>query len=141
MQLKTLMELLTQTEPHYIRCIKPNMFKIQRCFDAALVFHQLSYAGMMETIKIRYVSTSTLLLFAHGARSVAYFIVVVVTATSRLVGRTQEIRIPHSRDVREILEKLPHTRQTNTYGADPGRSHGVCRLRRRLQARTLCQPQ
>jgi hypothetical protein len=141
MQLKTLMELLTQTEPHYIRCIKPNMFKIQRCFDAALVFHQLSYAGMMETIKIRYVSPSTFLLFAQGARSVAYFVVVVVTTTSCLVGRTQEIRIPHSRDVREILEKLPHTRQTHTYGADPGRSHGVCRLRRRLQARTLCQLQ
>jgi myosin heavy subunit len=64
MQLKTLMDLLSQTEPHYIRCIKPNMFKIQRCFDAALVYHQLSYAGMMETIKIRY-----WLQLAAGGRS------------------------------------------------------------------------
>jgi myosin heavy subunit len=48
------METLTATAPHYVRCVKPNALKLPAVFDNDLVLNQLRYAGMMETIKIRY---------------------------------------------------------------------------------------
>ncbi len=44
---------LEQTQPHYIRCIKPNLKKASNDFDAGEVLRQLRYAGMMEAIRIR----------------------------------------------------------------------------------------
>lgn len=52
-QLRTLMDTLTATAPHYVRCLKPNVLKLPAVFDSDLVLNQLRYAGMMETIKIR----------------------------------------------------------------------------------------
>lgn len=52
-QLQQLMSTLSQTSPHYIRCIKPNLQKTARLFDDDLVRAQLRYAGMLETIRIR----------------------------------------------------------------------------------------
>lgn len=52
-QLTDLMAMLSETSPYFIRCIKPNMLKVQEKFDNDLVYNQLLYAGMMETIRIR----------------------------------------------------------------------------------------
>ncbi len=52
-QLNTLMVTLGATNPHYVRCIKPNTKKSPSMWDKNLVLLQLRYAGMMETIKIR----------------------------------------------------------------------------------------
>ena len=51
--LKLLYETLDATEPHFVRCVKPNNFKASDSLNAVLVMHQLRYAGMMETIRIR----------------------------------------------------------------------------------------
>jgi myosin-5 len=47
-----LMETLRQTEPHYIRCIKPNQSKVAFEFEAQNVLGQLVACGVLETIKI-----------------------------------------------------------------------------------------
>lgn len=44
---------LETTQPHYIRCIKPNLYKSPNAFDGGEVLRQLRYAGMMEAIRIR----------------------------------------------------------------------------------------
>ena len=51
--LQSLVDDLERTQPHYIRCIKPNLTKSQNSFNAGEVLKQLRYSGMMEAIRIR----------------------------------------------------------------------------------------
>lgn len=51
--LQDLVRDLEQTQPHYIRCIKPNLKKASNEFNPGEVLRQLRYAGMMEAIRIR----------------------------------------------------------------------------------------
>ncbi|CAD8080019.1 unnamed protein product [Paramecium primaurelia] len=51
--LKDLLNLLNQSIPKYIRCIKPNNFKQPLTFDAQEVKRQMTCAGLMEAIQIR----------------------------------------------------------------------------------------
>jgi len=52
-QLQSLMDLLSATEPYFVRCVKPNPQKVPDKFDRELIYDQLLYAGMLETIRIR----------------------------------------------------------------------------------------
>lgn len=52
-QLNDLMAALNLTEPHYIRCIKPNPNKAQMEFHPVMVLEQLRYSGVFEAVKIR----------------------------------------------------------------------------------------
>eukprot|EP00977_Amphora_coffeiformis_P007254 scaffold1573_cov173-Amphora_coffeaeformis.AAC.11 len=52
----SLQELVTdldRTQPHYVRCIKPNSSKAPNVFMTGEVLKQLRYSGMMEAIRIR----------------------------------------------------------------------------------------
>ena len=51
--LQTLVSDLERTQPHYIRCIKPNNAKLPGAFASADILKQLKYSGMMEAIRIR----------------------------------------------------------------------------------------
>eukprot|EP00811_Abedinium_folium_P035295 NODE_80_length_3781_cov_7.921730.p1 GENE.NODE_80_length_3781_cov_7.921730~~NODE_80_length_3781_cov_7.921730.p1 ORF type:complete len:829 (+),score=136.25 NODE_80_length_3781_cov_7.921730:996-3482(+) len=51
-QLRHLMERIRATEPHFIRCIKPNQKSMEGVFDRKAVVHQLSYQGVLEAIKV-----------------------------------------------------------------------------------------
>jgi myosin heavy subunit len=44
---------LYQTDPHYIRCIKPNESKAPLTFIAQNCFEQLTYCGVFEAVAIR----------------------------------------------------------------------------------------
>ncbi|KAI9078793.1 hypothetical protein K1719_039251 [Acacia pycnantha] len=51
-QLQSLLETLSATEPHYIRCIKPNNLLKPRIFENTNVLLQLQCGGVMEAIRI-----------------------------------------------------------------------------------------
>ena len=51
--LSKLMADLKQTEPHYVRCIKPNELKSSQHFNGISVLRQLRCSGVLETIRIR----------------------------------------------------------------------------------------
>jgi myosin heavy subunit len=52
-QLIGLVNNLYQTEPHFIRCVKPNHNKAAQQMDGQLTLRQLRYAGLFEAIRIR----------------------------------------------------------------------------------------
>ncbi|XP_057816575.1 myosin-17 isoform X2 [Cryptomeria japonica] len=51
-QLQSLMETLNSTEPHYIRCLKPNSVLKPGIFENFNVLQQLRCGGVLETIRI-----------------------------------------------------------------------------------------
>eukprot|EP00484_Ammonia_sp_Unknown_P018101 CAMPEP_0197028252 /NCGR_PEP_ID=MMETSP1384-20130603/7978_1 /TAXON_ID=29189 /ORGANISM="Ammonia sp." /LENGTH=1466 /DNA_ID=CAMNT_0042457223 /DNA_START=22 /DNA_END=4422 /DNA_ORIENTATION=+ len=52
-QLNKLMQTLQATQPHYIRCIKPNDQKEPLQFVPRNCYEQLTYSGVFEAVKIR----------------------------------------------------------------------------------------
>ncbi|KAK9280773.1 hypothetical protein L1049_003661 [Liquidambar formosana] len=51
-QLQALLETLSATEPHYIRCVKPNNLLKPAIFESKNVLQQLRCGGVMEAIRI-----------------------------------------------------------------------------------------
>ncbi|CAL9151955.1 unnamed protein product [Musa hybrid cultivar] len=51
-QLQALMETLNSTEPHYIRCVKPNNLLKPAIFENVNVMQQLRCGGVLEAIRI-----------------------------------------------------------------------------------------
>ncbi|GKV13946.1 hypothetical protein SLEP1_g24902 [Rubroshorea leprosula] len=51
-QLQALMETLNSTEPHYIRCVKPNNVLKPAIFENANIIQQLRCGGVLEAIRI-----------------------------------------------------------------------------------------
>ncbi|WJX12981.1 hypothetical protein P8452_03426 [Trifolium repens] len=51
-QLQQLMETLSSTEPHYIRCVKPNNLLKPAIFENVNIMHQLRCGGVLEAIRI-----------------------------------------------------------------------------------------
>jgi len=52
-QLSELMVTLEATNPHFVRCLKPNDLKKGDLFDSKLILNQLCYAGLLEVCRIR----------------------------------------------------------------------------------------
>ncbi|KAL6984622.1 hypothetical protein U1Q18_017998, partial [Sarracenia purpurea var. burkii] len=52
LQLQSLMETLSSTEPHYIRCVKPNNVLRPAIFENLNVIQQLRCGGVLEAIRI-----------------------------------------------------------------------------------------
>ncbi|PPD90210.1 hypothetical protein GOBAR_DD12831 [Gossypium barbadense] len=51
-QLQALMETLNSTEPHYIRCVKPNSSNRPQKFENLSILHQLRCGGVLEAVRI-----------------------------------------------------------------------------------------
>ncbi|CAI0419960.1 unnamed protein product [Linum tenue] len=52
LQLQSLMETLSVTEPHYIRCVKPNNVLKPAIFENVNIIQQLRCGGVLEAIRI-----------------------------------------------------------------------------------------
>jgi hypothetical protein len=52
-QLNDLMRELNRTDPHYIRCVKPNATKSPSTFSSRMSLEQLTYSGVLEAVAIR----------------------------------------------------------------------------------------
>uniref|UniRef100_A0A803KPV9 Myosin XI n=1 Tax=Chenopodium quinoa TaxID=63459 RepID=A0A803KPV9_CHEQI len=63
LQLQQLMEILSSTEPHYIRCIKPNNHLKPAIFENVNILQQLRCGGVLEAIRISCAGYPTRRLF------------------------------------------------------------------------------
>ena len=52
-QMVDLRTLLDATNPHFVRCVKPNEYKAALEWSSSLVVNQLRYLGVFETVRIR----------------------------------------------------------------------------------------
>ena len=50
--LESLMGILERSEPHFIRCIKPNSKKKAKLFESPTTLEQLKYSGVVEAVQI-----------------------------------------------------------------------------------------
>eukprot|EP00397_Hematodinium_sp_SG-2012_P000521 GEMP01000522.1.p1 GENE.GEMP01000522.1~~GEMP01000522.1.p1 ORF type:complete len:1700 (+),score=383.46 GEMP01000522.1:143-5242(+) len=51
-QLNSLMEMVRGTDPHFIRCIKPNPFNLPDVYDRPSVCEQLRYGGVLQVVQV-----------------------------------------------------------------------------------------
>ncbi|KAI6684218.1 hypothetical protein NL676_030131 [Syzygium grande] len=65
LQLQQLMDTLNSTEPHYIRCVKPNSKLRPFLFDNMSVMQQLRSGGVLEAIRIKCAGYPTHKTFAE----------------------------------------------------------------------------
>ncbi|XP_057999012.1 myosin-16-like isoform X1 [Hevea brasiliensis] len=64
-QLQQLMDTLNSTEPHYIRCVKPNNTLEPAIFDSINVMQQLRSGGVLEAIRIKCSRYPTYMTFSE----------------------------------------------------------------------------
>ena len=64
-QLAQLMNIIGKTDPHYIRCIKPNDKNIANCFERLRVNEQLKYSGILAAINVSRAGFPVRLLFSE----------------------------------------------------------------------------
>jgi myosin heavy subunit len=130
MSLQSLVDDLEQTQPHYIRCIKPNLKKTPNALGAGEVLKQLRYSGMMEAIRIRregyalredhmgfYNRFSVLLTQADkGDGGIAHLVQVL---SKRLGVSDADWQIGHSKIFmrRELSEKLERLAKLRVHAA------------------------
>lgn len=69
--LVALMAKVRSAEPHYIRCIKPNMEKTPSKITSALVMDQLNTSGVFEAVRIRQSGFSHRILFEDFVKQFA----------------------------------------------------------------------
>ncbi|XP_023316209.1 unconventional myosin-XV isoform X2 [Trichogramma pretiosum] len=72
--LQQLLESMSQCNPWFVRCIKPNNEKAPMKYDMPCVLEQLRYTGMLETIRIRKTGYPVRLPFAHFVDRYRYLV-------------------------------------------------------------------
>ncbi|XP_043471659.1 unconventional myosin-XV [Leptopilina heterotoma] len=102
--LQQLLESMSQCNPWFVRCIKPNTEKAPMKFDMPCVLEQLRYTGMLETIRIRKTGYPVRLLFAHFVDRYRY-----------LVPNRLPRGAPNKELCRLILEKAAPKEAQNQY--------------------------
>ncbi|CAL5208434.1 unnamed protein product [Lathyrus oleraceus] len=73
LQLQQLMETLSSTEPHYIRCVKPNNLHKPAIFENINIRHQLRCGGVLEAIRISCAGYPTRRAFVEFANRFGLF--------------------------------------------------------------------
>ena len=92
--MQALIDTLSATIPHYIRCIKPNAQKRPTTVDEDLFTHQVAYHGIVENTKIKRAGFAYKTLYTDFLRR--YSILSKITYPARDdVDPESQVRIVH----------------------------------------------
>jgi myosin-5 len=89
------METLNSTEPHYVRCVKPNSANRPQLFENQSVLHQLRCGGVLEAVRISLAGYPTRRTYAEFVDRFAVLI------PELMIGSYDEITL-----TKGILEKM-----------------------------------
>ncbi|XP_050366725.1 myosin-16 isoform X2 [Argentina anserina] len=95
LQLQQLMETLNSTEPHYIRCIKPNNLRKPAVFENVNVIQQLRSGGVLEAVRIKCAGFPTYRNFSE-----------FLTRFRILAPEVLKMECPEDEACKKILEKM-----------------------------------
>ncbi|CAM9289004.1 unnamed protein product, partial [Phaeothamnion confervicola] len=84
-QLHALMEMIRETRPHYIRCVKPNDQATPELIHRARVMEQLRYGGVLEAVRVA--RSGYPVRMPHRDFYVRYRLLTSLTGGSGAVGR------------------------------------------------------
>eukprot|EP00727_Mastigamoeba_balamuthi_P005451 m51a1_g1525 putative myosin ii heavy chain (1641) ;mRNA; f:470676-476608 len=107
-QLATLMQTLASTEPHFVRCIKPNARKQPWVVDAPMVLDQLRCNGVLEGVRISRFGYPMRLSYSEFVRR---FRVLSPSARARGEGEQQAPRAETERILSATALKAPEDYQ------------------------------
>ena len=96
-QLDELLKTLYKTQPHYIRCIKPNDLKQPKTFISQMCYEQLTFSGVFEAVQVSGLLTMRLFQpllqrISHMVwgdrfeRTAFHFVSVTMTSSSDMVS-------------------------------------------------------
>ncbi|OQR96927.1 myosin-like protein [Achlya hypogyna] len=88
--LAQLMDKISHTNVHYVRCIKPNALKTPHAFDHASVVDQLRCAGVIEAIRVSRSAYPSRISHLDCLKSYALLAPTVTAFASNVVSRSSE---------------------------------------------------
>jgi myosin heavy subunit len=148
--LQKLVDELDSTQPHYVRCIKPNLAKSPASFLSGEVLKQLRYSGMMEAIRIRregyalredhetFYARFSVLLNSDDVNDSDAGIEELVRVLSKRLGVTEaDWQIGHSKIFlrRELSDKLERLAKLRVHSA----ARTIARFGQRIVSRRLAK--
>lgn len=97
-QLHRAMKHIRESEPHYVRCIKPNDENVRDSLDRARTMEQLNYSGVLEVVRVARAGYSTRFFhqeFLHRYRGLH-------TVSPKELRRSESKVIPTCKSVMEV---------------------------------------
>ncbi|KAL7498034.1 hypothetical protein ACHAWT_005989 [Skeletonema menzelii] len=120
-QLRVLRSRIEKTEPHYIRCLKPNDRLVPDSFDHSLISHQLNCAGVLPAMKIARAGFA--MRYLHAAFHQRFSPVVYKHVTSLSYTRLKQA--DRSKKLVGLLEPKLEIEMKNRLGAENEIDHVV----------------
>ena len=120
-QLRVLRSRIEKTEPHYIRCLKPNDRLVADSFDHSLISHQLNCAGVLPAMKIARAGFA--MRYLHAAFHQRFSPIVYKHATSLSYRRLKQA--DRSKKLVGLLEPTLEAEMKNRLGTVDAIDHVV----------------
>lgn len=93
--LRGLMAKVAASNPHYIRCVKPNFEKVADVFDSKMVYDQLLFSGVLEAVRIRQQGYSSRLPFEEFVRRYQCIMNVLDDTSLPIAQSAVQVQIPN----------------------------------------------
>lgn len=89
--LKSLAVAIESTQPHFVRCVKPNTKQAAHCFRGRTVLEQLNYMGVLQIVEARRKGYAR--RYEHGELKKRFYDIIVKPADTSPADVAQQLRV------------------------------------------------